>query len=359
VEGVATGIAFNAVGTQAWIAVNTADSSSVWQWDLKSATPQRMWPNVTLRGTIWLLQPAHDSRYALAIGGNNARLLEIETGRLITPFRPHNAVHSARFSPTGDEIISSGADGDVKIWNSNEHSNEFGRVRIKITRAHEIQNRALAVNDALFLHNGTTVVTAGDDHLVKIWRLRQDSAEIISTLSEHKQRVVSLALSNDGKQLMSASQDGTAKIWKLENIKPAITPHVSLHHPAPVACATFSPDGKLAVTGCADHVARVWSLEKTESPLLELSAHTASVTSVSISPDSLRLVTGSQDGIAKLWDIRTGEELLSLKHHTAEITSVHFSPDGTNILTSSGDRTGILFRTTLPHSTDSHKQPSP
>jgi WD40 repeat protein len=355
VDGVATGIAFDSQGQQAWIAVNTAETSSVWQWDLQASQAQQLWPNLPLRGTIWSLLPARDPQQVLAIGGNNARLLDLATGRLITPFRPHNAVHAARFSPNGKEIVSTGADGDVKIWNADDTSPAFGRVRIKITRAHDLNDRPQPVNDAAFLPDGEQVVTAGDDHTVKLWRLADTSATLVQTFQGHTQRVLSVSLSSSGEKLVTASADGTARVWSLGPLKNEAARTVAefvLPHPSPVYAATISPDGRFVATGAADHLARVWDLDHPNKPLWELAGHTAGVTSTSISPDAARLVTGSEDGMLKLWDLATGNQVLGLKRHSAEISSVQFSPDGQNLLSSSADRTSLLFRAlSLPRAT--------
>ena len=347
IEGVATGITFDASGQQAWIAANSGETSSVWRWDLKSPKAERLWPNLVLRGTIWAILPAPDPNRLLAIGGNNARLLDVGNGKLITPYRPHNAVTSAHFSPAGHEIVSTGADGDVKVWDASEQSKEFGHVRIKIPRAHEWEGRAMTVNYAIFTGNGQSIASAGDDHLVKLWRLKDSSAELQQTFAGHEQRVLSVQVSADEETLLTASSDGTARLWKVgENSSSpqTIREALVLKHPASVLFAAFSPDGKFVVTGCADHMARVWDIAQPNRPRFELSGHTAGVTAAAVSPNGTRLVTGSQDGTVKLWDLATGNEVLSLKRHTAEITSVLFSGDGRNLLTGSYDQTGIIWR---------------
>jgi WD40 repeat protein len=292
--------------------------------------------------------PAPDPQRLLAIGGNNARLLDAASGKLVVPYRPHNAVTSAHFSPDGKSIISTGADGDVKLWGAVPNAKEFGRVQTKIPRAHEAEGRALAVNYAAFDSTGQRVVTVGDDHLVKHWQLKGTTAEFTGSAVGHTARVLSAQFSSDDNFLLTASADGTARIWpqyrhpiNAANDSPEL---VVLQHPAAVLFATYDPHDVFVITGCADHLARVWEVEHPEKPRFILSGHTAGVTAAAVAPNGKRLATGSQDGIVKLWDLTTGKEVLSLKRHTAEITAVQFSSDGKNLLTSSSDQTAIIWR---------------
>ena len=73
----------------------------------------------------------------------------------------------------------------------------------------------------------------------------------------------------------------------------------------------FSPDGKRLVTASGDHTAKVWDAE-TGQDLLTLAGHSDAVNHAVFSPDGRRIATASDDGTAKVGDAETGQELLSL-----------------------------------------------
>ena len=71
--------------------------------------------------------------------------------------------------------------------------------------------------------------------------------------------------------------------------------------------AAFSPDGKRIVTASSDKTARLWDAE-TGKPIGEpLRGHEDDVRSAAFSPDGKRIVTASDDKTARLWDAATGK----------------------------------------------------
>ena len=73
--------------------------------------------------------------------------------------------------------------------------------------------------------------------------------------------------------------------------------------------AAFSPDGKRIVTASEDKTARLWDAE-TGKPIGEpLRGHEGRVSSAAFSPDGKRIVTASGDKTARLWDAETGKPI--------------------------------------------------
>ncbi|RIK01687.1 MAG: hypothetical protein DCC46_01205, partial [Armatimonadetes bacterium] len=103
-----------------------------------------------------------------------------------------------------------------------------------------------------------------------------------------------------------------------------------LGHSSNVERAAFSPDGTRIVTASYDGTARVWDA-RTGKELLKLEGHSREIYDAAFSPDGTRIVTASDDGTARVWDAQTGKELLKIEDHSFRsfmVASAAFSPDG-------------------------------
>ena len=88
-------------------------------------------------------------------------------------------------------------------------------------------------------------------------------------LEGHAGWIRAAAFSPDGRRIVTASGDGTARQWDAASGKALA---VLQEHGDVVLSAAFSPDGKRIVTASADHTARLWDAE-TNKPVLTLQDH--------------------------------------------------------------------------------------
>ena len=196
-----------------------------------------------------------------------------------------------------------------------------------------MKGNAEAVSSASFSPDGKKIVTASFDSTAKIWDAQ--SMAVLAELKGHAAGVRSAFFSPDGKKIITASFDSTAKIWDAQS---GVLLVDLKGHAAVVSSAFFSPDGKRIITASFDSTAKIWDAQSGKL-LFDVKGHAAVVSSASFSPDGKKIVTASDDNTAKIWDAQSRVILANLNRHTNKVTSASFSSDGKKIVTASFDST--------------------
>jgi WD40 repeat protein len=161
----------------------------------------------------------------------------------------------------------------------------------------------------------------------------------LAVLQRHGERVVAAAFHPDGLRMLTAAEDGTARLWDVASGQQLA---VLQGHEGAVESAAFSPDGATVVTASEDRTARLWAAASGQQ-LAALQGHEGAVRSAAFSPDGARVATASDDRTARLWDASSGQQLAVLQGHEGAVRSAAFSPDGGRVVTSSDDRTVRLW----------------
>jgi WD40 repeat protein/tRNA A-37 threonylcarbamoyl transferase component Bud32 len=196
------------------------------------------------------------------------------------------------------------------------------------------------VRSAAFSPDGRLVVTASLDKTARVWDAA--TGRQVALLGGHTDEVRYAAFSPDGRLVVTASLDKTARIWDA-----ATGRQITLlsGHTDRLRSAAFSPDGMRIITGSHDKTARVWDAD-TGRQMVLISGHAAVVTSAAFSPDGRRVVTASADKTVRTWDAATGRPLVVLSGHTGAVNCVAFSPDGSRLVTASNDKTARIWDAT-------------
>src|SRR5206468_791673 len=114
----------------------------------------------------------------------------------------------------------------------------------------------------------------------------------------------------------TASADGTARLWARNGA--ALR---TLQHGAAVRIASFSDDGSRIVTGSDDGNARIWRIGGNTRPIVLRHGH--AVLAASFSPDGRRVVTAGGK-FALLWRA-DGTPIRKLTGHSRGIVDASFS----------------------------------
>jgi WD40 repeat protein/serine/threonine protein kinase len=204
--------------------------------------------------------------------------------------------------------------------------------------------------------DGRHVLSSGADHTVKLWQTA--TGNCLRTFEGHDDWVTSVCLSPDGRCALSGSADQTLKLWEVATGKCLRTLR---GHEKWARAVTLSADGRYALSGGGDGLLKLWEVAS-ETCLRTFTGHLGPVTSVALSADGCVALSGSIDQMGKLWEVATGHCVRTLEGHTGRVLSVCLSLDGRYALSGSADKTlklwevatGRCLRTLEGHTAEVH-----
>ncbi len=260
-----------------------------------------------------------------------------------------STVHFAAFSPDGRRVVTASGDDTARVWTKGDGevwtaAPLKGHQRGSISR-NPWAARVGGVVTAAFSPDGRAIVTASDDGTARVRREGENGVWTDMVLEGHEGPVTSAAFFPDGQRVVTASEDNDARVWR-EGQDGVWTAAVLEGHKGPVLSA-FSPDGRAIITASEDETARVWR-EGGDGvwTATKLEGHKGPVTSAAFFPDGQRVVTASEDNDARVWREEQGGVWTAtlLEGHEDDVNSAALSPDGRRLVTASREGTARVWR---------------
>ena len=163
---------------------------------------------------------------------------------------PLDRVQAFAIDPKGDMIVTAGRDDKVAhVWRADWTSNTFEAMSMELPIG--------LVSNLDFSPDGTRIVTAGLDGVVRVWDLAGGMQVMMPSSDE--MRISSGAVTfatydSDGRRILAAGTDGVVRIWDAENATFLADVQVNA---ATVNWIDTAPDGRIA-TASDDHSAKVF-----------------------------------------------------------------------------------------------------
>ncbi len=293
---------------------------------------------------------AIDAGGQLALGrGDRVEIRSARDGALVASLAgAAMPIRSVAISPSGDRVMAASREGRARVWDlaRREIIASFdwpdGLDVSPLLAAHAPPLLAaphpwLATGiSALALTGDAYRVAIGETNgHIAVWDPARPRA--LAATGAHAGTVDALAYAPDGGRL--ATIGGTipvARIWDAETLSPIAE---LSGHTGRILDVEFSHRGDRLVTASVDGTARVWNAAG--GLLGALEGHADFVTSVAISADDQLIATGSGDGTIRLWDASSYRMIGVRDARAGFVFDVAFSPDGERVL--SLDASGALL----------------
>jgi len=270
---------------------------------------------------------------------DEVRIWDVPDGNLIRTFSVTSfGASSVAFSPDGTRVLAGGyGDPTARLWNALD-----GTLIRTITPGNPVTE---AIGSVAFSPDGTKALlgtcsvyqglTPGQAS-GSLWDLSNGS--LIRRFQRHTRTVSSVAFSQDGSKMVTASYDGTARIWNM----PGAAPSLLGHNRAAIAVAGSADLARVA-TLHKDNQANVWG--GVDGALFRtFSGRMAQIRCVALASSGTLFVTG-EDTVAKLWDLGSSLPIRLFEGHVGAINAVVLSRDTTRLLTTSDDGMAVLWNT--------------
>jgi WD40 repeat protein len=280
---------------------------------------------VSLTGAVELVGPESAVRVAIARDDWSRRIAVIAPNEIVTieptprlVARTDRAIGFVALSPAGDTAILH--DGE-SVW----AAPVAGGGLVKLVDYHG------EVVGAQWSPDCSTVVVFGHAPELPVVDVH---AGKVRWLRGHTDALYSAEFARDGRSLLTASDDGTARLWDLGDG----SSRVLRGHDDDVYRARFSPDERWAVTASLDGSARVWRIASDGTRSFREGDRVAD-----LAVDGDRAVVRTESSLAR-WNLTTGarEALFAWDPHGLGIGVP--SPDGERLLVPSDHFTFELRR---------------
>ena len=295
---------------------------------------------------------------------------------------PSGLMMTVGYNPVGSQLLSSGLDSDVRLWNAvtggpicsvgghkSSWNVQFSSDGQLIASAGIIEDSRFVVevwdayppHDSRFLAYldeepwGLTFSADSQKIIVGLGpapgRLQVfdvNAKEEIGVLGQHDAVAVEIYASRDGKYVASTHTDGSVKLWDAKRIgELQEDPNVFEWEDKHLFGAAFSPDSSRLAFGGPRGEIRIVDVESREAVLTIPEAHGDGVIAVSFSPNGKYLASCSFDQTVRVWDTQTGDLIDILLEHKGPLHNVTFSPDGRHVASAGYDEKMLIWEPNL------------
>jgi WD40 repeat protein len=234
-------------------------------------------------------------------------------------------IHTCAVTALNGELAVAGTSGEISLMRARD------LVKKSTLKGHVDWVRSVNAHPT-FPH----LISASDDGTLRVWDLTVGTE--IARMQGHRGRIVGSTVGQGGKSILSIGEDGSLKEWDYGSWSVQRTLQIQKE---PLISIAASHDGSLIVLAGETNQIRILD-GTTWHEIAMLSGHTEWVTTVAISCDNKRLVSGSLDSSVRLWDLSQFTSIMILPGPAERVWSVAISDDNSQV--AAGYNSGVVMQ---------------
>jgi WD40 repeat protein len=239
------------------------------------------------------------------------KIWNLNTGELISILEvPQHYINHVAITPDGQTLVSGGAHSTIKIWD---------------LKTNELLH-SLHCSDSVYLvtitPDGQKFISFEYNNIIQIWD--SNNQEILKTFHIDWSDTNSIVISPDQQRIIVGN-----KIIKSYDLATGKLRTIIGCNSESIHALAITPDGKTLISTHNNNTIKIWDLTKKYPDVRLILKSSAIVEILTLTPDSQRIVSvgndyGDYESFIEIWDLNTGEKLHSIEEYFSSHIEEHF-----------------------------------
>ena len=233
-----------------------------------------------------------------------------------------SAIESLTFSKDGTLLATGSWDRKVRVYGVDSLKN------YTFQREFDIHQAAITCIDISI--DNKYIAIGSKDFTFSVFEMASGQLRFLSR--DHTNAVSQLFFDPSNVHLITASMDGTARVYRVEDFEQAGPNSLVLRYSSKINGAQLSPAKGKFLLACDD--SKVVEINGKGAVSAAYIGHRSRVNCLDVSHDRKMIASGSDDKDIRIWDVKTRKTRYVLEGHGWKVTSVHFSKDDRYLISS-------------------------
>ncbi|EOA20242.1 hypothetical protein CARUB_v10000543mg [Capsella rubella] len=276
---------------------------------------------------VWFLQFSHNGKYLASSSKDQTAIIwEINVDGQIslkhTLVGHQKPVISILWSPDDRQVLTCGAEEVIRRWDVDSGG-----------CVHMYEKGGISPISCGWYPDGQGIIAGMTDRSICMWDL--DGREIECWKGQRTQKVSDIAMTDDGKWLVSVCKDSVISLFDREATVERLIEEEDM-----ITSFSLSNDNKYLLVNLLNQEIRLWNIEGDPKIVSRYKGHRRSrfiIRSCFGGYKQAFIASGSEDSQVYIWHRSTGKLIIELPGHAGAVNCVSWSPTNLHMLASASD----------------------